>query len=221
MTRPYAPRVSLVAQWREIESSLPEGWDDARLSLKAADERQADRAAALLGPVNPGRRGSELRFYTARHGAGPAPLTIRRLLARLEAEGIDGDLKLLASGKTVASPPIERPTFAGSWDAAVAALPPDWSDLYCEIELTSTDYLERAALLMAPANPARYGGKPGFRFRCARVFGYGVSATMARRCLARLDEAGIRGTFQILRALSDTHPVATQGPVWYVGGRSV
>jgi len=121
----------------------------------------------------------------------------------------------------VATPPIERATFVASWDAAVAVLPPDWSDLYCEVELTSTDYLERAALLMAPANPARYGGKPGFRFRCSRVFGYGVDDAMARRCLARLDEGGIRGTFQILRALSDTHPVQTQGPVWYVGGRSV
>jgi hypothetical protein len=213
--------VSLVEQWSEIESSLPSDWDDARLALTFADERQADRAAGLLGPVNPGRRGRTLRFYTARHGAGPAPNTIRRLLARLDAEGIRGELKLLASGETVAAPPIERPTLAGSWDAAVAALPPDWSDLYCEVEFTSTDYLERAALLLAPANPARYGGKPAFRFRCSRLYGYGVDDGMARRCLARLDEVGIRGTFQILRALSDTHPVQTQGPVWYVGGRSV
>ena len=213
--------VSLVEQWREIETGLPADWDDARLALTFTDERQADRAAGLLGPVNPGRRGSTLRFYTARRGAGPAPNTIRRLLARLDAEGVRGDLELLASGETVAAPPIERPTLAGSWDAAVAALPPDWSDLYCEVELTSTDYLERAALLLAPANPARYGGTPGFRFRCSRLYGYGVDDGMARRCLARLDEAGIRGTFQILRALSDTHPVQTQGPVWYVGGRSV
>ena len=213
--------MSLVEQWQAIESSLPEDWDDARLLLQLADERQADRTAGLLGPVNPGRRGCELRFYTARRGAGPAPLTIGRLLARLDAEDIEGELRLLAAGETVATPPIERATFVASWDAAVAVLPPDWSDLYCEVELTSTDYLERAALLMAPANPARYGGKPSFRFRCSRVFGYGVDDAMARRCLARLDEGGIRGTFQILRALSDTHPVQTQGPVWYVGGRSV
>src|SRR5947208_7388881 len=161
--------------------------------LQVADERQADRAAALLGPVNPGRRGRELRFYTARRGAGPAPLTVARLLARLDEEELEGELTLLAAGETVATPPIERPTFAGSWDAAVAALPPDWSDLYCEVELTSTDYLERAALLLAPCNPARYGGKPGFRFRVSRVYGYGAAATMARRCLARLDEAEIRG----------------------------
>jgi hypothetical protein len=74
---------------------------------------------------------------------------------------------------------------------------------------------------MAPTNPARYGGKPALRFRVSRAFGYGVSATMARRCLERLDGARIRGTFLVLRALADTYPVATQGPVWYVGGRSV
>jgi hypothetical protein len=44
---------------------------------------------------------------------------------------------------------------------------------------------------------------------------------MARRCLQRLDEERIRGAVRVLRALSDTRPVQTQGPVWYVGGRSV
>jgi hypothetical protein len=44
---------------------------------------------------------------------------------------------------------------------------------------------------------------------------------MTRRCLERLAEENIRGTVQILRALSDTRPVYTQGPVWYVGGRAV
>ena len=69
--------------------------------------------------------------------------------------------------------------------------------------------------------PARYGGKPGFRFRVARRFGYGVSAEMARRCLERLDEEGIHGVARVLWALSDTRPVQTQGPVWHSGGRSV
>jgi hypothetical protein len=44
---------------------------------------------------------------------------------------------------------------------------------------------------------------------------------MVRRCLERCDAERIRGTVRILRALSDTHPVATQGPVWYVGGRTL
>ena len=37
----------------------------------------------------------------------------------------------------------------------------------------------------------------------------------------RVDQEEIRGELKILRVLADTHPVATQGPVWYVEGRSV
>jgi hypothetical protein len=55
----------------------------------------------------------------------------------------------------------------------------------------------------------------------ARQFGYGASPGMTRRCLARLDEERITGRVEILRALSDTRPVGTQGPVWRVGGRAV
>jgi hypothetical protein len=114
-----------------------------------------------------------------------------------------------------------RATLAGSWDTAAESLPPDWSDLYAEVELVSTDWLDRAALLMAPVNPARYGSEPGFRFRVARNFGYGASAAMTRRCLERVDDEQIRGELRILRVLSDTDPVSTQGPVWYVGGGPV
>ena len=44
---------------------------------------------------------------------------------------------------------------------------------------------------------------------------------MTHRCLERLDGERISGSFRVLRALSDTKPVYTQGPVWYVGGRAV
>jgi len=44
---------------------------------------------------------------------------------------------------------------------------------------------------------------------------------MVRRCLGRLDDAGIPGAVRILRALSDSQPVATQGPVWYIAGKAV
>ena len=43
---------------------------------------------------------------------------------------------------------------------------------------------------------------------------------MVRRCFQRLDDAGIPGELRVLHALSDTHPVGTQGPVWYVGGKT-
>jgi hypothetical protein len=215
--------VRLVDQWREIERGLPDDWGDARLLLTVDDERQADRAAALLGPINPGRRGTTLRFYTARRGAGHRPDLIERLLARLDEERIRGSLELVSTGKPepAAAPEVVRPTLAASWDAALAALPSDWSDAYAEVELRSSDHLERAALLLSPVNPAGFGGKPGFRFRTARRFGYGVSPEMARRALERLDDESIRGTVRILRALSDTRPAQTQGPVWYVGGKAV
>jgi hypothetical protein len=175
----------------------------------------------LLGPANPGRRGKLIRFYAARRGAGPSPDGIRSLLRRIDSQGIQGELELVGVDEAEPEPEISRATLAAAWDAASAALPPDWSDLYAEVELVSSDWLERAALLMAPVNPARYGGTPGFRFRVASSFGYGASVEMTRRCLERVDQEGIRGELRILRVLSDTRPVYTQGPVWYVEGRSV
>ncbi len=213
--------VSLVKQWKKMLGELPENWADARLRVTIDDERKSDRAAAVLAPLTPGRRGNTLRFFTARRGAGPAPGLVERLLARLDEERVRGTLELIGSGEAAPPPVEERTTLAGAWDASIAALPPDWSDLYAEVELVSSDWLDRAALLMAPINPARYGEATGFRFRVARQFGYGAAPEMTRRCLERVDQESIRGELRILRVLSDTDPVATQGPVWYVDGRSV
>ena len=44
---------------------------------------------------------------------------------------------------------------------------------------------------------------------------------MVRRCLERCDAAGITGRVEVLRVLSDTRPVGTQGPVWQIEGRMV
>ena len=212
----------LVDQWQRIEQGLQAGWADARLELSIAYEEQAERAAALLGPLMPGRSGKRVRFFAARRGAGPSPGMVRRLLALLDEEHLSGELRLLASGRAMEiEPETHRSTLLASWEAVLATLPDDWSDLYCEVELTSSDDFERGALLMSPLNPARFGGTPGFRFRVARRFGYGASPQMVRRCLERLDETGIPGEVRILRVLSDTKPAATQGPVWYVGGKAV
>jgi hypothetical protein len=100
----------------------------------------------------------------------------------------------------------------------VAALPEDWSDLYAEVEIASSDFLAPGALRLAPLNPSRPDRGLAFKFRVARSFGYGASPEMARRCLARLDEEGIQGRLAIVWALSDTKAVATQGPVVYTEG---
>ncbi len=74
---------------------------------------------------------------------------------------------------------------------------------------------------MRPLNPARDRARAGFTFRSARRTGYGVSPAMARRCFERLDEEGIQARVTVLRLLSDTDNVATQGAVWYVGGKAL
>ena len=44
---------------------------------------------------------------------------------------------------------------------------------------------------------------------------------MARRCFERLDGEGIEGMPSVLRVLSDTDNVGTQGAVWYVAGKAL
>jgi hypothetical protein len=213
--------VTLAEQWRELTARLPAGWSSARVMLTVAEDERADQAALMLGPLSPGRTGSTFRIGVR---GGPDP---ERVLRRLDAEGIRGRLDLLdavepAAAAQVAAAARERTRpLAAQWDELVARLPSDWSDMYAEVNLASSDYLQRAALLLAPVNPARYGGVTTLRFRAARVAGYGTAASMARRCLERLDEEAITGRLRILRVLSATTHAATQGPVWRVGGRSV
>ena len=218
--------MALVEQWRRIEAELPSDWAAVRLLLTADDETAAARAAGLLAPLYAGRSGREVRFSCARRGPGPRPDTLRRLLWRVDRERIRGRLEAAevreqAEESEPAAAVAERLSLASAWEAALATLPPDWSDLYVELVLRSSDQLARAALLLAPTNPLRIDDSPRLRFRCARTFGYGASPDMVRRCLERLDSDEIRGGVRILRALSDTQPAATQGPVWYIGGRSV
>jgi hypothetical protein len=210
--------MGLAGQWERISASLPDDWERAELRLVVPEQRLRSRAAALLGPLMPGRVGPELRFVVSRR-SGIGPEATRRLLAHLDEEGIEGTLVLAGSSAGAVEEAPHRPSLVSEWDELAAALAGDWSDLLCRLELTSSDDLPRAALLAAPLNPSRPEREVGFDFRVAQSFGYGASPLMARRCLARIDEEGIPGRVVLLRALSDTHPVATQGPVWYVGGK--
>jgi hypothetical protein len=217
----YAPAVLLASDFNRIERQLPDDWAEVQLLLTVRDAGRCERAAALLGPANPGRSGTRIRFTVGRRGQGVAPDAARRLLRRIDRERIAGRLELVGATEAPKAELLStRLSLRDEWERALAGLPADWSDVYAELQLDSTDYLERAALLLAPVNPLR-SGATGLRFRCARTFGYGVSAEMAGRCLERCDEDGITGHVTVLRALSDTYPVATQGPVWYVGGRAV
>jgi hypothetical protein len=213
--------VRLVDQWETIEANLPDGWDDVRLVLTTEQPAELSRAAHVLGPMNAGRSGESLVFHIRRAGGASGPEAARRLFARLDGDRV---WCLLTAGEVSvpvpeAVAPVTSSGVAEQWDAQLASLPHDWSDLLCELVIVSSDLLPRAALLCAPINPTRDRDRVGFTFRCARQAGYGVSPAMARRCFERLDAEGIPGSVEILRALADTRNVATQGAVWLVGGR--
>jgi hypothetical protein len=215
----YGSFVSVAQQWETVGSNLPEGWARATLRLELADHAAADEAAAALGPVSPYRSAPTVLLVTvARDGTATSPDNFTRLLRRVRA----GTLSL--SGSQAAAPAVEIPgalPLTDAWDLALAGVPADWSDIYAEIQLTSTDYIERAAVLCIQCNPRRDGDRAAFRFRAARTRGYGVSPEMARRCLERCDAEGITGGVTILRVISGSRHVATQGPVWLAGGRTL
>ena len=215
--------MKLVEQWRLIERDLPPGWAEATLDVVPEMVSERPRAAALLGPANPGRFGEALRIRTRRGGGGVSPEGLRNLFGRLDQARVWCSLRLVTAVEArepAAGPPELEHSLAESWDALIATLPPDWSDLHAVLRLRSTDYLDRAALLCAPLNPTRTEDV-AFAFRAARRFGYGASPEMVRRCLERCDAEHMRGEVAPLRVLSETRNVATQGPVWRVGGRSV
>ena len=175
---------------REPCRRLPEGWQRVELRLEARTPAGAERAAALLGPAQPFRATpTALRFASSRTGDAPSPDAITRLLRRVDQARIGGRLEL--AGSAVAAPVEQQAAtlLVDDWRRALAALPPDWSVAYCELSFVSSDYIEPGAVLCAPLNPRRVGTRAAMRFRSARRAGYGASAQMVERCLARCDEA--------------------------------
>jgi hypothetical protein len=215
--------VKLVDQWAALERRLPADWESVGLRLRTEDPKELHEAARILGPMNVGVVGDELALTVRRAGGAAGPEAARRLFGRLDEARIWSLLE--AQGVAEPPPSLGEPdaepsaSVAASWDAALSELPVGWSDLLCRLELASSALLPRAALLCAPLNPGRERDRVAFLFRCARKKGYGVSPGMARRCFEHLDAEGIRGGVSIVRALSDTNNVYTQGAVWYVDGK--
>jgi len=209
-------------QWARIEEALDPEWVELRLAF--APEGAFAEAAAVLGPLQPVLVGDELRFHVTRSDGGAE--RTRNTLSRLDRKRLWGTLALIdvAAGDApaaITTVPAAALGLADSWDEAISSLPPDWSDLLCELELESSDHLPRAALLGAPLNPTRVPNANALRFRASGKQGYGVSPQMARRCCERMDADGITGRITILHGLSDTENAVTQGPIWRVAGRSV
>ena len=209
-------------QWAQIEEDLEADWVELRLAF--TPEGAFSDAAAVLAALQPVRVGDEFRFHVTRANGGAE--RARNTLSRLDRKRLWGTLALIDVASDTASPTAVAPTpraltLADAWDDALAKLPPDWSDLLCELQLDSSDHVPRAALHGAPLNPSRVPDAIALRFRASGKQGYGVSPQMARRCFERMDAEGITGRIVILNALSDTENADTQGPVWRLAGRSV
>ena len=209
-------------QWAQIEQELPADWSETQLAF--TPEGSVAEAAAVLGPLQPGRVGNELRLHIERTEGGVE--RARNIFRALDRRRIWGTLSILGSIRDVA--PLvepagtERPgSLAEQWDAALAELPPDWSDVLCVLELESSDHVPRAALLGAPLNPTRVHDEIALQFRASGKQGYGVSPQMARRCFERMDAEAIAGSIRVVYGLSDTENAVTQGPVWRLAGKSV
>ncbi len=216
--------VKLTDQWSAIASALPPDWSEVALRVRPEQAADLDEVARMLGSLGGGRVGTEIALVVHRGGGSGSPEAAGRSFGRLD----DARIWCHLDQADVAISAHEAPDAAGvavglavRWDAAVAELPHDWSDLLCLLRIDSSALLDRAALLCAPLNPARDGDAVAFTFRAARRAGYGTAPTMVRRCLERLDEEEILGDVEVLRQLSETDRVATQGPVWLVGGRSL
>jgi len=209
-------------QWAQIEQDLPTDWSETQLAF--TPEGSVAEAAAVLGPLQPGRVGSELRLHIERAEGGVE--RARNIFRALDRRRIWGTLSVVGSIRDVAplveASGSERPgSLAEQWDAALAELPPDWSDVLCVLELDSSDHVPRAALLGAPLNPTRVHGEVALQFRASGKQGYGVSPQMARRCFERMDAETIAGSLRVVYGLSDTENAVTQGPVWRLAGKSV
>ena len=217
-----------VDQWQLIARNLPEEWDEATLSFVPEDSRELGAAAAVLGPLGAGRFGTEVRVQIRQRGGAGGTAALSNLLRRLDRKRVWGTLSLVdlrvlePIGEVVqAESPAGRHRLVEAWDALAANLPPDWSDLLCELEVDSSDYLGRAALVGAPLNPTRVPGKLALHFRASESKGFGAPPGLVRRCLERMDGEGITGALTVVNALSQTDNVGTQGPVWRIAGRSV
>ena len=210
--------MSLVGQWEAVESGLDPRWSEVELSLHTDDSEARGRAAALLAPAQPGLAGDAIHFRAGRAGEGIGPEAVRRLLRKIDEEGISGSLTVVSSEQTQPAETAVASSLAAAWQAALVGLPSDWSDLVAEIGLVSSNDIDRAAVLMAPLNPMQTGS-PGFRIRAGHSAGYGASAGMVGRCLERLDADDVRGSLRIVSVLSATHAVGTQGAVFGVGSR--
>src|SRR5439155_9789131 len=127
----------LAGHFNDLELDLVEEWAELRLQLTLEQESPAERAAAVLAPANPGRHGTIIRFVVDRRGPGIGAEALRRLLKRLDDEGIEGTLNLRSVEKAAREELRRKETLRAQWERRLTGVPADWSDIYAEVRLDS------------------------------------------------------------------------------------
>jgi hypothetical protein len=88
----------LAEAFSEIVEALPDDWTDLELDLRIADEGRYVDGAVLLSQVNAqpySRADWHWRINVAhRFGHAAAPETVRGILAKLDREGIRGEMRV-------------------------------------------------------------------------------------------------------------------------------
>ena len=88
----------LATEFAEIVGSLPDDWTDLELDLRIADESRYVDAAVMLTHINAqpySRADWHWRINVAHtFGHAAAAQTVRGILAKLDKEGIDGQLRI-------------------------------------------------------------------------------------------------------------------------------
>jgi hypothetical protein len=90
--------VALAEDFQEILDSLPSDWTDLELDLRIADEGRYIEAAVLLSEINAqpySKADWHWRILVAHSfGHAAAAETVNGALAKLDAEGIEGEIRL-------------------------------------------------------------------------------------------------------------------------------
>jgi hypothetical protein len=90
--------VALADDFQQVLDSLPSDWTDLEVDLRIADEDRYIEAAVALAQVNAqpySRADWHWRLPVAHNfGHAAAAETVRGVLAKLDAEGIEGEMRL-------------------------------------------------------------------------------------------------------------------------------